>query len=104
MSDVPEWPEVRERFLPTAVAEWSLIQDTMIGGRHAHSSIGVGRMVDREEMDRVRDAGRKSLRDLAEREAEEEPPEEDDEWPDEKEQFWAAVDMSIDLMKEERDQ
>ena len=29
--------------------------------------------------------------------------EEDDEWPDEKEQFWAAVDMSIDLMKEERD-
>lgn len=29
--------------------------------------------------------------------------EEGDEWPDEKEQFWAAVDMSIDLMKEERD-
>ena len=30
--------------------------------------------------------------------------EEGDEWPDENEQFWAAVDMSIDLMKEERDQ
>ena len=103
MSDVPEWPEVRERFLPTAVAEWSLIQDTMIGGRHAHSSIGVGRMVDREEMDRVRDAGRKSLRDLAEREAEEESPEEDDdETRDWRDDFWDHVERNYELLRSDK--
>lgn len=103
MTGVPEWPEIRERFLPTTVAEWSLIQDTKINGKHAYSAIGVGPMVDREEMDRARDAGRKSLRNLAEHAAEQEADEDEDDWPDEQDQFWASVDFYIDLMKEERD-
>ena len=100
MSDVPEWPEVRERFLPTAVAEWSLIQDTMIGGRHAYSSIGVGHVVDREEMARVRDAGRKSLRNLAEHEEDGAVSEnEDDEARDWRDDFWDHVERNYELLR-----